>query len=96
MFWERRRKTDEQIYIIVKEQHGQFQIALGAQARSYRQIRPAVTEAARLASKLNDGKYYVFQAVSVSEVVSPRAVTRSLGEGSGHIEHMAASGEALE
>ena len=39
-----------------------------------------MTEAARLASKLNDGKYYVFQAISVSEVVSPRAVTRPLTE----------------
>jgi hypothetical protein len=80
MFWDRKRRTPEQLYMIIKEQHGTFQVALGAQARTYRHAQPAMTEAARLASKLNDGKYYVFQAISVSEVVSPRAVTRPLTE----------------
>lgn len=80
MFWDRKRRADEHLYIIVKEQKGQFQIALGAQAKTYGHAQPAMTEAARLASKLNDGKYYVFQAVSVSEVTSPRAVTRPLTE----------------
>ena len=94
MFWERRRKSDEKTYIIVKEQHGQFQLALGAQARSYRQLRPATTEAARLASKLNDGRYYVFQAVSVSEVLSPRAITRSLDDGTSHADGLIPASKA--
>ena len=60
MFLDRKRRADEHLYIIVKEQMGQFQIALGTQAKLYRHAQPAMTEAARLASKLNDGKYDVF------------------------------------
>lgn len=78
MFWAQRRNSGERLFVILREQSGIFGFALGDHTKVFSRRETAVTEAARLASKYNDGRYFVFQAVSVSEVVSPRAVTRSL------------------
>ena len=92
MFWDKRRKTEDRLFIVVKEQHGSYQIAMGDATKTYRDLRSAVNDAGRLATKFNDGKYFVFQAVSVSEVVSPRAVTRSLGDAHFEAEPMSTVG----
>jgi len=79
MFWSRRRASDETMFLIVKEHLGLFTIVTGQSGRAYRDARSASREAARLASNRNDGRYFVFQAVSVSEVCTPSAVTRPIG-----------------
>jgi hypothetical protein len=88
MFWDRRRATDDSIFIVVKEQHGCFHLALGDATKIYRDLKSAMGDAGRLASKLNDGKYFVFQAVAVSEVTAPRAVTRTLGRATAEREQI--------
>lgn len=79
MFWNKRAKAAETLYIVVKEQHGLFEMAMGKASKTYRNLRAAELEAERMAGKMNDGRYYVFQAVAVSEVVTPSAVTRPIG-----------------
>lgn len=78
MFWGRSHRREQPVYIIVKEQHGRFDMAMGNGTKTYTDLRAATLDAGRFASKLNDGRYFVFQAVSVSEVLSPSAVTRPL------------------
>lgn len=78
MFWDKRHRREQPVYIIVKEQHGRFDMAMGNGTKTYSDLRTATLDAGRFASKFNDGRYFVFQAVSVSEVLTPSAVTRPL------------------
>jgi hypothetical protein len=78
MFFSPRGRSDGPLYIIVKSQNGIMSLAMGSPTRTWRSANAASAEAARLAAKHQDGKYFVFQAIAVSEVVTPRAVTRAL------------------
>jgi hypothetical protein len=81
MFFRRSKSADETLFLIVRRKDGMFNIVMGDSRRSFMKLEPAMREAQRLASKLNDGQYFVMQAVAVSQVESPQAVTRRISTG---------------